>query len=32
MIDEDADLRSSLAALGPDTLRQHQDVLAYCGT
>ncbi len=29
MIDEDADLRSSLAALGPDALRQLQDVLTW---
>jgi hypothetical protein len=27
MIDEDADLRSSLAARGPDALRELQDVL-----
>ena len=29
LIDEDADLRSSLAALGPDALRQLQDVLTW---
>ena len=27
--DEDADLRSSLAALGPDALRELQDVLTW---
>jgi hypothetical protein len=29
MIDEDGDLRSSLAALGPEALRQLQDVLTW---
>jgi hypothetical protein len=31
VIDEDADLRSSLAALGPDALRELQDVLTWPG-
>jgi hypothetical protein len=29
LIDEDADLRSSLAALGPDALLELQDVLTW---
>jgi hypothetical protein len=29
LIDEDADIRSNLAALGPDALRELQDVLSW---